>query len=234
MEKLKEYLNKMGFASDDDTLQKYARYMELILEWNEKVNLTSVKDPEEFEKKHLIDSLTAASFPQFSGSKKILDVGTGAGLPGIPLAIAAPDKQFLLMDSIDKKLKIVQGIAHELGLTNVKTLHARAEDPARTTLYREKFDLVLSRAVANMSTLSEYCVPYVKIGGWFGAYKTEAATEDINDAKNAIETLGATIREISPDRIEGSGHLLIWIEKTGSTPKQYPRKAGVPAKDPMK
>ena len=233
MEKLKEYLNKRGLASDDVILRKYERYMELILAWNEKVNLTAVTDREEFEKKHLIDSLTAASFPQFSASAKVLDVGTGAGLPGIPLAIAAPDKQFLLMDSIEKKLKIVQAIADELGLLNVKILHARAEDPARSPAYREKFDLVLSRAVANMATLSEYCVPYVKIGGWFGAYKTEAATDDINAAKPAIEKLGASIREITPDGIEGSGHLLIWTQKVSATPERYPRKAGIPAKNPM-
>lgn len=233
MEKLREYLIKTGLAADDDTLKKYQRYMELVLAWNDKVNLTSVTDPREFEEKHLVDSLTAAAFPQFSAASKILDVGTGAGLPGIPLAIAAPDKNFLLMDSVGKKLKIVQAIAGELGLTNLKTLHARAEDPAHKVLYRERFDLVLSRAVANMSTLCEYCIPYVKQGGWFCAYKTEAAAEEIHGAEHAVDILGAGIKEICPDGIPGSGHLLVWIEKSGSTPKQYPRKAGLPSKNPI-
>lgn len=233
MEKLREYLMKTGLAADADALKKYQRYMELVLEWNDKINLTSVTDPKEFEEKHLIDSLTAAAFPQFSGSLKVLDIGTGAGLPGIPLAIAAPEKDFLLMDSVGKKLKIVQSIARELGLNNLKTLHARAEDPAHKALYRERYDLVLSRAVANMSTLCEYCIPYVKVGGWFCAYKTEAAMEEIHGAKNAILTLGAGIKEISPDGISGSGHVLVWVEKLSSTAKQYPRKAGLPAKDPI-
>lgn len=233
MEKLREYLIKTGLEADADTIKKYQRYMELVLDWNDKINLTSVTDPGEFEEKHLIDSLTAAAFPQFSAASKILDIGTGAGLPGIPLAIAAPDKNFLLMDSVGKKLKIVQSIAGELGLTNLKIMHARAEDPAHKVLYRERFDLVLSRAVANMSTLCEYCIPYVKQGGWFCAYKTEAAMEEIHGAERAVDILGARISEICPDGISGSGHLLVWIEKAGSTPKQYPRKAGLPSKNPI-
>lgn len=233
MEKLKVFLQTNGLPFDQSVLKKFQRYRELIFDWNQKVNITAVKDPLEFEEKHLIDSLSIACFPEFYASESVLDVGTGAGLPGIPLAIVARDKEFLLLDSVGKKLKIVDAVLAELGLTNVKTLHARAEDPAHEPAYREKFDFVLARALANMSVLSEYCIPYVKLGGWFVAYKTKSALEEIESSSNAIKVLGGKIHEITEDQTGVTDHVLVWIKKVKDTPSLYPRKAGLPSKDPL-
>jgi 16S rRNA (guanine527-N7)-methyltransferase len=233
MEKLKAFLNSNGLPCNKLILETFERYTELVLEWNQSVNITAVKDPIEFEERHLIDSLSVACFPQFGASKSVLDVGTGAGLPGIPLAILASEKEFLLLDSVGKKLKIVDSIAKELGLKKVKTLHARAEDPARKDSYREHFDFVVARAIANMSVLSEYCIPYAKVGGWFVAYKTKFAEEEIKQASTAIEILGGKLCEITEDKINDSDHVLVWIEKIKNTPPDYPRKAGLPSKNPL-
>ncbi|NCB42064.1 MAG: 16S rRNA (guanine(527)-N(7))-methyltransferase RsmG [Clostridia bacterium] len=233
MEKLKIFLKENSLPFDDFTLGQFKRFMELVLEWNQNVNITAIKDPVEFEEKHLIDSLSVACFSKYIASKHVADIGTGAGLPGIPLAILSPDKEFLLLDSVGKKLKIVDAIAKELGLNNVKTLHARAEDPAHDFLYREKFDFVVARALANMSVLSEYCIPYVKVGGWFVAYKTKAAEEEVKQASNAIQTLGGALSEITEDTLHSTDHILVWIKKERTTASIYPRKAGLPSKNPL-
>lgn len=233
MEKLKSFLLRRELPADAQILDRYRRFSDEVLRRNESLNLTAIRDPEAFEEKHLIDSLAILGFPGYDRARNVLDIGTGAGLPGIPLAIAAPDKTFLLMDSVRKKLKAVEEIAGILGLGNVAVLHARAEDAATDPAYRETFDLVVSRAVANLSTLSEYCLPYVRKGGWFVAYKTMSAEEEIRQADRAIRLLGGTLsRMLQPDRPE-SGHILICIEKVRRTPPAYPRKAGTPARDPL-
>ena len=233
MEKLKLFLKDNNLPCDASVLHKFERYRDLVFEWNQRINITAIKDPLEFEEKNLIDSLSVACFPEFVASKNVIDVGTGAGLPGIPLAIISPEKEFLLLDSVGKKLKIVDLIIKELGLTNVQTLHARAEDPAHKALYRETFDFLVARALANMSVLSEYCIPYVKVGGWFVAYKTKAAEEEIQQAANAIELLGGNMREMTKDEAGDTDHVLVWIEKVKKTPSTYPRKAGLPSKNPL-
>lgn len=212
---------------------KYLLFMRLTLEWNEKINVTAVRDEEEFIQKNIIDSLTILGRPEISTAKRIIDIGTGGGLPGIPLAISCPDKEFVLMDAIGKKLKVVEAVASELGLCNLTTVHSRAEDLARQEGYRETFDLAVSRAVANMTTLSEYCLPFVKIGGCFTAYKTENAADEISAASNAVRKLGGLLHEFEGDGIEGSGHGFVRIEKIAPTPKTYPRKAGLPSKEPL-
>lgn len=233
MEKLKAFLKDNSLPFDDFILDRFKCYMELVLDWNQRVNITAIKNPVEFEEKHLIDSLSVACFAEFSESKNVIDVGTGAGLPGIPLAIIFPEKEFLLLDSVGKKLKIVGEIAKELGLKNVRTLHARAEDPAHDTLYREKFDFVVARALANMAVLSEYCIPYARVGGWFVAYKTKAAEEEITQASNAIQTLGGRLCKMTEAAVHDTDHTLVWISKEKKTPSMYPRKAGVPSKNPL-
>lgn len=233
MEKLKRFLEENSLPFDDFTLGQFKRYMELVLEWNQSVNITAIKNPLEFEEKHLIDSLSVACFPEFAASNHVIDVGTGAGLPGIPLAILSPEKEFLLLDSVGKKLKIVEAIAEELGLKNIKTLHARAEDPAHDREYREKFDFAVARALASMSVLSEYCIPYVKVGGWFVAYKTKAAEEEIAQASNAIQTLGGALYKNTEDPLHLTDHILVWIKKEKKTASIYPRKAGLPSKNPL-
>ena len=212
---------------------KYIQFMRLTLEWNEKINVTAVKDEDEFIQKNIIDSLTIFGSPEISAASRIIDIGTGGGLPGVPLAIAYPDKEFILMDAIGKKLKVVEAVASELGLANLSTVHARAEDLARQKGFRESFDLAVSRAVANMSTLSEYCLPFVKIGGSFTAFKTENAAEEIAAAAGAVVKLGGLLHDFESDGLEGSGHGFVRVEKVGSTPKIYPRKAGLPSKEPL-
>jgi len=212
----------------------YKKLTEYILEWNEKINVTAIRDPNEFYEKNIRDSLEVMNIPQFMKGKRILDLGTGGGFPGLPLAIACPDKEFYLLDSVAKKLKVVSAAAEEFHLDNVDVLNMRAEDVAKWPAYRETFDAVVSRAVANMSTLSEYCLPFVKKDGYFIAYKTEDAREEIEAAKKAISILGGEIEDIVPDSIEGSGHLFVIVRKIKTTPPKFPRKAGLPSKDPLK
>lgn len=233
MEKLKRCLEKKGIEASAEILSRYGRYMEEVLRRNETMNLTAIREPREFLEKHLIDSLAILDFQGFIDARRVMDLGTGAGLPGIPLAIAAPDKQFLLMDSVGKKLRAVREMAQELGLDKVTVLHARAEDKAHDPNYREAFDLVVSRAVANLSVLCEYCLPYVREGGWFVAYKTAAAGEEIRAASRAIHLLGGGAMQRTKAENPENGHILVCIPKVRRTPPAYPRKAGTPSKDPL-
>ena len=170
---------------------------------------------------------------EFRSAKRILDLGTGGGFPGLPLAITCPDKEFFLLDSVAKKLKVVAAAVNEFGLENVDVLNMRAEDLAQWPAYRETFDLVVSRAVSNMTTLSEYCLPFVKTGGYFIAYKTEEARDEISRAEKAISILGGKMERIVPGGIEGSGHIFVVVKKVKTTAPKYPRKSGLPLKKPL-
>ena len=211
----------------------YKRLTEYILDWNEKINVTAIRDPEDFYEKNINDSLAVMNLEEFRSAKRILDLGTGGGFPGLPLAIACPDKEFFLLDSVAKKLKVVAAAVNEFGLENVDVLNMRAEDLARWPAYRETFDLVVSRAVSNMTTLSEYCLPFVKTGGYFIAYKTEEATDEISRAEKAISILGGKMERIVPGGIEGSGHIFVVVKKVKTTAPKYPRKSGLPLKKPL-
>ena len=213
--------------------EQYEKLADIILEWNEKINVTAIKDRNEFIEKNIIDSLMPMGLIEFEDSSNVMDLGTGGGFPGLPLAIACPDKQFTLVDSVGKKLKVVEDAARQLGLKNVKVVHGRAEDLAGDKGFRERFDMVVSRAVANMSTLSEYCLPFVSLGGYFVAFKTENSEEEIAQAENAIEELGGTLAGVTESEEEDNGHILVIVEKESKTPKKYPRKAGLPSKDPL-
>ena len=221
----------------DKTIQ-LQKLRDIILEWNEKINVTAIRDPQEFDRKNVQDSLSILGLAEYEQAKTVLDLGTGGGFPGLPLAICSPEKAFVLADAIGKKLKVVQAAAQALSLVNVETVHARAEDMAKTKVHRERYDLVVSRAVANMATLSEYCLPFVRTGGFFIAYKTGDAAEEIEAAKPAIAKLGGRILRIektSPNNDAlWNDHVLVVVEKTAKTPKEYPRKAGTPGKDPLK
>ena len=222
--------NYIELYKGDDRFSKLA---DLILEWNEKINVTAIREKSEFMKKNVEDSLAILKRPEFSTALRVLDLGTGGGFPGLPLALAAPEKSFVLMDSVGKKLKVVADVAEQLGLTNVEVIHARAEDLAQKKEYRESFDLVVSRAVANMSTLSEYCLPFVKKGGYFVAYKTAGASEEIKAAEKAISLLGGAPAVTEAGGSKEDEHLFVIVKKEKQTPPKYPRKAGLPSKQPL-
>ena len=236
MKELQIALEQLNIPYTEETLKKYRLYMEGIIEWNEKVNLTSITDKDEFIKLHFIDSIMSVPTEEFQKAKKIIDVGTGGGFPGIPLALAAPDKEFVLMDSLNKRIKIINQLCEEIGITNVTAVHARAEELAKNKAHRQKYDLCVSRAVANLSTLSEYCLPFIKQGGWFLSYKGPDTDKELADAKKAIKILGGQIDREELASLESSGleHKIIFIKKVKDTPAKYPRKAGTPSKDPLK
>ncbi len=231
MSDLTKLMDKLNIEEADAKADVLIRYMEKVLQWNEKVNLTAITDREEFVHKHLVDSLLCAETLEFTESSSICDVGTGGGFPGVPLAVCYPEKEFVLMDSLAKRIKIVQQICDELSIKNVRAVHGRAEDLARTEDYREAFDLCVSRAVANMRVLSEYCIPFVRVGGSFIAYKGADCESEIDDSKEAIRRLGGGETEIR--KLPHLGHSLVIIKKVSPTPKTYPRKAGTPARKPL-
>ena len=220
MKQLERALTQLGISSDSSRIEKFRIYMEGILSWNKMVNLTSITDPEEFIEKHYMDSLLCVSYDEFKNSNSIIDVGTGGGFPGVPLAIAAPEKEFLLIDSLNKRIKIINELCEK----------------AEIKKYRQKFDLCVSRAVANLSVLSEYCLPFIKKGGWFLAYKGPDIREELKESRKAIQILGGKVKKEEQPILDGFSleHKIIFIEKTGSTPSKFPRKAGTPSKEPLK
>ena len=232
---LRDAINALGMGCSDKQLGQLTSYMKGVLEWNEKVNLTRITEPDEFIVKHYLDCLVCCQFPEYGEAQSIIDVGTGAGFPGIPLAIMSPEKKLVLMDSLAKRLRIIDELCAECGIQNVTTVHARAEELARNKAHREKYDLCVSRAVANMSTLSEFCLPFIKKGGYLMAYKGQEAEVEARDAARAVKTLGGKILEIRDAKLDAYAisHSIIIVEKISPTPAKYPRKAGTPSKEPL-
>ncbi|WP_027626056.1 16S rRNA (guanine(527)-N(7))-methyltransferase RsmG [Clostridium lundense] len=226
----------IGMDFDEKMYNNFIKYKDLIKEWNEKINLTAITEDEEIIKKHFIDSIKIYKFSPLKECKKIIDIGTGAGFPGIPIRIVDSNKEIILLDSLNKRLKFLDEVISELQLNNISTLHGRAEDFSKKSEYREKFDAVVSRAVANLAVLSEFCLPYVKIGGYFIAMKGPAIDEEIKEGEKAIGLLGGKVEEIIKVEIEESDlqHNLVVIKKVNNTPGKYPRKAGTAAKNPIK
>lgn len=215
--------------------EQFNRYYELLIEWNEKINLTAITDRNEVWVKHFEDSLSIDRIIDMSNVKSVIDVGTGAGFPGIPLKIMYPDIELTLLDSLDKRLRFLQAVIDELGLCNVKTIHGRAEDIAREEEHRAKFDLCVSRAVASLPVLCELCIPFVKAGGSFVAYKSEKAEEEKALAGRAIDILGGVIEDSATFNLSDGEYsrTLIRIKKVKQTDIKYPRRAGVPSKKPL-
>ncbi len=213
-------------------MENYNELIKLALEWNEKINITAITDPKEFLQKNILDSLAIVGNPAIENAKKIMDLGTGGGYPGLPLAMHYPDKEFVLMDSVNKKLKVIDDIAVKLNLKNVTTVHGRAEDLAQHKEYRDSFDLVVSRAVAAMPTLVEYSLPFVKKGGYFIAYKTATAMDEIVSAIVAISRLGGRLAKIENVK-NGTEHVFVVVEKLVETPAVFPRKAGEAKRNPI-
>lgn len=225
-----------GLSFDKSKYDRFMQYKDIIKEWNRKINITAIKEDKEIIEKHFIDSIKIFNFSPLVSAKRIIDIGTGGGFPGIPLKIISEEKEVVLLDSLNKRIKFLDEVIKSLNLSNISTIHGRAEDFAHDVKYREKFDIAVSRAVANMATLSELCIPYVKVNGYFVAMKGPSVEEEINDARNAIFILGGKIEDIIKVRIEDSDlkHNLVIVRKVKNTPRTYPRQAGTASKNPLK
>lgn len=210
-------------------------YYRLLLEWNEKINLTAITEPNEVAVKHMIDSLSCYREDIFTAAARIVDVGTGAGFPGIPLKIFQPDIELILMDSLNKRLNFLREVADGLGLQEVTFVHARAEEAGKNKQHREFYDIAVSRAVARLNVLCELCLPMVKVGGWFIALKGAQYEDEIREAVKALSILGGKVEDIQPVSLPGLAdkRAVIYIKKVTTTPSMYPRKAGTPEKKPL-
>ena len=228
-----KYLAKMNISLLKEQYGQFYAYMELLIEWNEKMNLTAITDPKEIILKHFVDSLTIAKYVK--EYKSIIDMGTGAGFPGIPIKIYRKDVKVVLADSLNKRIKFLDEVIDKLKLENVETIHCRAEELGKNKQYREKFDYATSRAVANLSTLSEYLMPFVKLNGKCIFMKTIEVEEELEKAKKAIKTLGGKIEKVDKFEIPESdlGRSIIIVKKEKITPSKFPRKPGTPAKEPL-
>lgn len=229
---------ELSLSLSEEQKEKFYQYYELLIEWNQVMNLTAITELSDVVTKHFMDSLLLSKI--LPDIKTLLysciDVGTGAGFPGIPLKIAFPQINVTLLDSLNKRVGFLNEVISELGLSGISAIHSRAEDAGRNAEYREQFDLCVSRAVANMSTLSEYCLPFVKKGGLFIPYKSGKAEEEISQAGGAVKKLGGEIESTTSAVLPGSDveRSFVFIRKMGITSKKYPRKAGLPSKEPLK
>ncbi len=228
-------INALGISLTEEQINQFLIYYEMLVEWNEVMNLTAITEYEDVMKKHFIDSISLIKAYDVSKQVKVIDVGTGAGFPGLALKIAYPELQVTLLDSLNKRIQFLDAVIDKLGLTGVETIHGRAEDFAKPGKLREQFDLCVSRAVANLSTLSEYCLPFVKVGGQFISYKSEKISEEKELAGKAISMLGGKIKSQVEFTLPDSDiyRNLFIIEKSKETPKKFPRKAGLPSKEPL-
>lgn len=228
-----KYLAKMNISLLKEQYGQFYAYMELLIEWNEKMNLTAITDPKEIILKHFVDSLTIAKYVK--EDKSIIDMGTGAGFPGIPIKIYRKDVKVVLADSLNKRIKFLDEVIDKLKLENVETIHCRAEELGKNKQYREKFDYATSRAVANLSTLSEYLMPFVKLNGKCIFMKIIEVEEELEKAKKAIKTLGGKVEKVDKFEIPESdlGRSIIIVKKEKITPSKFPRKPGTPAKEPL-
>ena len=229
-------LSEWNMTLSDKQTEQFLIYYERLIEKNKVMNLTAITEYEEVIHKHFLDSISLVLAPVFEGKGNLIDVGTGAGFPGIPLKIAFPELKVVLLDSLNKRVNFLNEVIEELGLTGIEAVHGRAEDAGRNPEYREKFDFCVSRAVANLATLSEYTMPFVKPGGYFIPYKSGKAEEEIKESGNAVKLLSGKIQDTVSFTIPDTDmeRTLILIQKTAPIHKKYPRKAGTPQKEPLK
>lgn len=221
---LLQVANESGIELSATAVEKLNRYYELLVEWNQKMNLTALTEPYDVALKHFCDSILLLKYADIPQGSSLVDVGTGAGFPSVPIKIVRPDIKLCLLDSLNKRLVFLQEVANELSLENVTIVHSRAEDGARKPQLREKFDFATSRAVAQLNTLSEYCLPYVKVGGAFLSMKGKYSEEEIGASKNAIKLLGGKIEKVDTyNLIDSSERTIIKVKKVSKTDKLYPR-----------
>ncbi len=231
---LKEKASKINIEINDEQASKFYKYMNELIEWNEKINLTAITEPNDVITKHFVDSITIEKY--VDNGAKIIDVGTGAGFPGIPLSIIRDDLKITLMDSLNKRIRFLDEVIEENSLLNVDTVHGRAEELGRNADFRGKYDVATSRAVASLNVLLEYLVPFVKVGGYCICMKGSNIDDEIKEAKKALEVLKCKVEKIESFELPGSdyGRNIIIIKKIGETSNKYPRKPGTPAKEPLK
>lgn len=234
MDEFKNDLQILDISLNEVQMNRFMEYYRLLTEWNRVMNLTSITDFQEVLKKHFMDSLSLVKVIK-PHKERILDLGTGAGFPGIPLKIAFPDTEIVLLDSLNKRINFLNEVIKILGVQKITAVHGRAEDYGRNPDYREGFDLCVSRAVARLQILSEYCLPFVKTGGYFIPYKSGQIDEELEAADKAVHILGARLIKTEEFELPGTdiSRSLVLIHKTGSTPKKYPRNAGKPVKEPL-
>lgn len=231
---MKDYAKEIGILLQEKQINQFYQYMEMLLVENEKINLTAITKPEEIILKHFIDSVTILKY--IKSDAKIIDVGTGAGFPGIPLKIMREDIQVTLLDSLNKRVHFLEEVIAQLGLTKIGAIHSRVEDVGKNKKYRENFDYATSRAVANLATLSEYLIPLTCLNGYCISMKGAEVEEEIQKSKKAIATLGGKIEDIETFQLPKSdiNRNIILIRKVNRTPSKYPRKPGTPAKEPIR
>ena len=232
-EYIKALLKNQGLTITDVMCDQLVTYRNLLVEWNEKMNLTNITEEKEVAEKHFADCASILATSYCKEKKSVIDVGTGAGFPGMVLKVLNPEISLTLLDSLAKRISFLDEVVQSLGLQGVITLHSRAEDAAQNPAFREKFDIATARAVASLPVLLEYCLPFVRVGGLFIAMKGTDPQEEIAQSEKALQILNAKVKEVIPVSIADFNHSLIIIEKTGQTPKKYPRKAGMPTKSPL-
>ena len=233
---LTEKVKELSIVLNDKQIQQFEQYYNILVEWNKVMNLTAITEYEEVVEKHFLDSLTIVNAIHVEKIETLIDVGTGAGFPGIPLKIAFPHLKVTLLDSLNKRIKFLNEVIDLLELNDIKAIHGRAEDYAKQAEYREQYDICVSRAVANLATLSEYCLPYVKVDGLFVPYKSGEIDEELKSSEKAVSILGGKVEEVVKFQLPGTdiGRSFLKIHKIKETKKKYPRKAGMPTKEPLK
>ena len=235
MDRLNSITKQFGLELSDKQIEQFSKYYDILVEWNKVMNLTAITEKEDVIITHFADSLLLSKYKDLHENIDVIDVGTGAGFPGIPLKIAFPELNITLMDSLNKRLKFLDEVIDELGLQDIHTVHSRAEDGGRNKDLREHFDVSVSRAVANLATLVEYNLPFVKVGGYFVAYKSGDIDKELVNAKKAVSVLGGTIEEVKKFKLPGTDidRSLVYIKKIKPTSGKFPRKAGLPSKEPI-